>query len=619
MPGPNLVTLTAPDGTAFRDLDHDGVMAPFEDPRLTPQERADDLLPRLSLEDKVGLMFHTIIETGPGGALLEGPGVIATMGTADMVVGRRITHANVHALGDAAESARWSNAVQELAATTSHSVPVTISTDPRHGFAENAGASFAADHFSAWPEPLGLAALDDPAAIEQFADIARREYVAVGIRAALHPQIDLATEPRWGRQYHTFGHDADRVGEYTQAYLDGFQQGADLGPGAVACMAKHFPGGGPQLDGEDAHFPYGREQVYPGGMFDYHLRPFRTAIAAGVSALMPYYGMPVGLEVDGEAIEEVGFSFSRQVITGLLREQLGYDGVVCTDWSLLTDTWVGDQILPARAWGVEHLSRAERMLKVIEAGVDQFGGEECPDLLLDLVREGLVSEARIDESARRLLRVKFQLGLFDDPFVDVAEAERVVGCAEFREAGRLAQARSLVLLENRAQGESPLLPLAPSGRRVYVEGLSPEAAARLGTVVDDPAEADLAVIRLGAPFDPRDDLFLESFFHQGNLEYRPGLVARLKRIAAQCPLIIDAHLERPAILTPLADLATGLLTSFGASGDALVDVLTGEVEPQARLPFEVPRSMDAVRASRTDVPSDTADPVYPLGSGLSYR
>ena len=178
--------------------------------------------------------------------------------------------------------------------------------------------------------------------------------------------------------------------ELGTAYLEGFQQKV-LGPDSVACTSKHFPGGGPQKDGEDAHFPYGREQVYPGGRFAEHLEPFPAVIEAGTAAVMPYYGMPVGLEVDGVAIEEVGFGYNAQVVTGMLREQLGYDGVVLTDWELVNDNHVGDQVLPARAWGVEHLDPHQRMERIIAAGADQFGGEECVDVLLDLVAQGRVT------------------------------------------------------------------------------------------------------------------------------------------------------------------------------------------------------------------------------------
>lgn len=616
-------TLTAEDGTVFRDLDHDGVMAPFEDPRLSPAERAADLTGRLSLEEKAGLFFHTIIETSPDGEVVEGTGPRA-LSTEGMVLDQGITHVNVHALPPSARlAARWANRVQEIAARGPHSIPVTISTDPRHSSIENEGAAFSAGAMSAWPEPLGLGALDDPETVRRFADAARREYVAVGIRAALHPQIDLATEPRWGRQFHTFGPDAERVSRMAEAYLDGFQISGELGPQSVACMAKHFPGGGPQKDGEDPHFPYGREQVYPGGRFEEHLAPFRAAVARGVSALMPYYGMPVGLERGGEAIEEVGFGFNRQVLTGILREELGFEGVICTDWGLLTDTEVMGLPLPARAWGVEHLSLPERMLKALEAGVDQFGGEQCPEVLLELVRSGRVDESRLDASVRRLLMVKFQLGLFENPFVDEDAAEEIVGAAELVAAGREAQAASTTVLVNgraaaggtgTGSGTAEVrLPLAGTDRKVFVWGLGEQAAARLGTVVATPEEADLAVVRLEEPFDPRADLFLEPFFHQGSLEYRPGLLARLRIIAQHAPLVVDATLLRPAILAPLTEIATVLVASYGIGDEALVDALTGATAPRGRLPFEIPSSMDAVRASLTDVPGGTQDPTFAAG------
>lgn len=606
--------LTAPDGTRFRDLNGNGVLDPYEDPRLDVEARTADLLGRLSLEEKCGLMFQTVIEVGESGELVEAPGRISKSPTTSVVVGKNMTHFNVHEIRTARQAAEWNNRLQALAESTPHGIPVTISTDPRHAFVENTGVAFAAGPFSQWPEGLGLAALDDVETVREFADVARREYRAVGIRAALHPQIDLATEPRWGRQAQTLGQDAARVSEFTAAYLQGFQ-GDELGPDSVACTTKHFPGGGPQAGGEDSHFPYGREQVYPGGMFEYHLEPFREAIRRGTAAMMPYYGMPVGLERDGEPIEEVGFGFNRQIVTGLLREELGYDGVVVTDWELVNDNHVGDQVLPARAWGVEHLTAAERMEKILDAGADQFGGEECVDLLIDLVRSGRVSEQRIDASARRLLRVKFALGLFDDPYVDVDEAERIVGNADFREWGERAQSRALTVLVNEERDGTPILPLRVGGT-VYAEGFRPEDLTDLGRVVTDPAEADLALVRIAAPFDHRNDLFLEAWFHQGSLEFPPGLAYRLQQIAARCPLVLVVTLDRPAILTPFVGSAAAIVADYGSSGRAVLDALRGRVAPQGRLPIEIPRSMDAVRRSREDVPSDTEDPLFPVHFGL---
>ncbi|WP_442922389.1 glycoside hydrolase family 3 protein [Microbacterium sp. Root166] len=600
---------TSPDGIPYRDLNGNGVMDPYEDPRRTPQDRVEDLVGRLSIEEKVGLLFQTVIEPGPDGTLLETPGRISKSPTSAVVQGKYINHFNVHRLESAHHAAIWNNALQAMAEKTPHGIPVTISTDPRHSFTENSGVAFSAGPFSQWPDALGLAAIDDPDVIEDFARRAGEEYRAVGIRAALHPQIDLATEPRWARQLQTFGADSERVARYTSAYIAGFQ-GDELGAESVACVTKHFPGGGPQKNGEDAHFPYGREQVYAEGAFTDHLRPFLAAIEAGTAAIMPYYGMPVGLELDGEPVEEVGFGYNRQILTGLLREKLGYDGVVLTDWELVNDNFVGDRVLPARAWGVEELDASGRMLKILGAGADQFGGEECTEVLLELIRSGRVDASRIDESVRRILLVKFQLGLFDNPFVDPEHAAAVVGSAPHRQAGLQAQARSVTVLENRGS----LLPLR-RGQRIYLEGVSPAAVADFATIVDDPAEADLALIRIHAPFQPRDDLFLEDYFHQGSLEFAPGLIYRLRNIGATTPVHLDVIMDRPAILTPLASYMTGLTASFGVSDHALLLALTGEIAPQGALPIEIPRTAAAVESAHESLPG-TDDPLYPLGFGL---
>lgn len=603
--------LTGPDGVAFRDLNRNGVMDPFEDPRRPVAERVEDLLGRLCLAEKIGLMFHTVIEAGADGTVVEGPGAISKTGTAHVVGTKLVNHFNVHELGDPRLAARWHNAVQAIAEDTPHGIPVTISTDPRHAFTENVGASFAAGSFSQWPEMLGLAALRDPDLVRRFADTVRQEYVAVGIRAALHPTLDLATEPRWARQAQTFGSDPDLVTELGVAYLEGLQ-GPAVGPESVACTAKHFPGGGPVRDGEDSHFPYGKEQVYPSGSQDAHLQPFPAAILAGVAGVMPYYSKPVGLTLEGLAIEEVGFGYNHTVVTELLRRRLGFEGVVLSDWELINDNHVGDQVLPARAWGVEDRDPLGRMELLLQAGCDQFGGEECVEVLAELLEQGRVTHARIEESARRLLTVKFRLGLFDDPYVDEDAAAAVVGQESFRAAGLEAQSASVTVLT-----DGGLLPLAGnSTRRVYAEGLRPAVAARLGEVVQRPEDADLAVVRLAAPFEPRDELFLEAWFHQGSLDFQPGLAHRLARIAAHCPLIVDVFLDRPAVLSPLLDVVSTLTVSYGTGDDALVDALTGAVAPVGRLPFDLPRSMADVRAHPEDRPG-FEDPLFPSGFRLT--
>src|SRR6478752_3618252 len=390
--------------------------APYRDTAVPTGEWVSDLLSRMTVEEKAGLMFHQMLFIGPGGELAGAIPEADKLSTQDMVTGQLINHFNVMGGAEPSVMAAWHNRVQDLGRSTRLGIPVTLSTDPRHAFTDNPGASFSSGHFSSWPETLGLAAIGDDAVIERFGDIARQEYLAVGLRVALHPQIDLATEPRWSRINGTFGEDADLTSRMAVAYVRGFQ-GEHLGAHSVSTMVKHFPGGGPQKDGEDPHFSYGREQVYPGGNFDYHLKPFEAVFAAGITQIMPYYGMPVGTEH-----EQVGFAFNKSVITDLLRTRFGFDGIVCSDWGLLTDAMIMGETHVHRAWGLEHLSREELILKALEAGVDQFGGESCPEVIVDLIRDGRLSEARIDISASRLLREKFILGLFDNPFVDPAAA-----------------------------------------------------------------------------------------------------------------------------------------------------------------------------------------------------
>ncbi|WP_412075948.1 glycoside hydrolase family 3 protein [Streptomyces xanthophaeus] len=464
--------------------------------------------------------------------------------------------------------------------------------------------------FSLWPEPPGLAAVGDEELVRAHADIVRQEYLAVGIRLALHPTADLATEPRWPRVLGTFGSDAEVAARMVGAYVRGLQ-GETLGPAGVSAMTKHFPGAGPQLNGEDAHFPYGREQVYPGGNFDYHLIPFEAAFAAGTSQVMPYYAMPVGTPY-----EEVGFGFNKGVITGLLREKYGFDGIVCTDWGLVTDTQIFGAPFPARAWGVEDLDRLTRVERILDAGADQLGGEAAPDLVVELVRTGRVTAERIDASVTRLLREKFVLGLFDDPYVDPDAAARICGSPEFTAAGLAAQSRSITVLKDRpADATAPLLPLAP-GTRIYTEGIDRAVAARYATVVDTPQEAEVAVVRIAAPYDKERTAGFESFFRAGRLDFTEDELRPVLDVASAVATVVGIFLDRAAVIPEIADRAAALVADFGASDTALLDVLFGRVKPEGRLPFELPRSMESVVAGHEDVPDDSGDPLFPYGHGL---
>jgi len=600
------------DGSTFRDLNKNGRLDPYEDSRRPIDERVEDLLAQMTLEEKAGLMFHTMIGMNKDGSLLEEIGPLSPVPASDLVVRRLINHFNVYEVADPRQMAEWYNRLQKLAECTRLGVPVTISSDPRHAFSKNPATGMMAGKFSQWPEPIGLAATGDAGLVEEFGDIARQEYLAVGIRAALHPMADLATEPRWARINGTFGEDAALASRMVAAYIKGFQ-GDALGPESVACMTKHFPGGGPQKGGEDPHFAYGKEQVYPGGNFDYHLLPFEAAFKAGTAHIMPYYGMPVGLP-----IEQVGFGFNKDVVTGLLRGKYGFDGVVCTDWTLLTPVKImGRELIEAKCWGVEGLSVAERAKKALEAGVDQFGGESCPDVIVGLVRSGQIAEARIDASVRRLLRDKFRLGLFDNPYVDPEAAERIVGNDAFRQAGELAQRKSIVLLKNSETPAGMILPIRGKPR-IYVENVDPEVVGRYGQVVENVEDADVAILRLEAPYEQREG-FLERHFHAGELDFKGEEKARILDVLERVPTIVDIYLDRPAVLPEIAEKSAGLLADFGASDGAVLDVIFGLFTPSGRLPFEMPSSMDAVRKQKEDVPCDSENPLFSFGYGLTYR
>lgn len=263
-----------------------------------------------------------------------------------------------------------------------------------------------------------------------------------------------------------------------------------------------------------------------------------------------------------------------------------------------------------------------RFVQAVHAGVDQFGGTERADLLLDAVRAGELAEARLDSSVQRVLAGKFALGLFENPYVDTSDAARRVGTEAFRSAGLDAQRRSLVLLENKGA----ILPLRPKSStaplRVYVRGISPEAVTQPGwTVVADPKQADVAILRLTAPFETLHPAYIfGAMQHEGNLAFRDGDpdYEAFKQVSAAVPTVVTVYLDRPAILTPLKERSRALIANFGASDAALLDVLAGGAKPGGKLPFELPSSMDAVLAQKPDVPHDSARPLYPLGFGLRY-
>jgi beta-glucosidase len=608
-----LIVSSCASAVAYRDLNKNGKMDVYEDKTKSIDARVSDLLKQMTLEEKAGMMFINgarINDDGSLGKQPPKPGQFAFGLTADeLITNKKMNHFNLWAIPGIPALATWYNNVQQFAEKTRLGIPVTIASDPRNAFSENI-FTLTANAFSLWPEQLGFAAIGDEQLMQDFANISRQEYMAVGIREALHPMADLATEPRWPRTSGTFGEDAQLSAKLIKAYVLGYQ-GQALDSNSVACMTKHFSGGGPQKEGLDAHFEFQKGQVYPGNNFNYHLIPFEAAFAAHTASIMPYYGVPTG-----QTHENVGFAFNKEIITGLLRDKYHFDGVVCTDWGLINDTRMKDFTWPARAWGAEQLTPEQRVQKVIDAGVDQFGGEDCPELVVNLVKAGKVSEGRIDESVRRLLWQKFQLGLFDNPYIDASKAASIVGNAEFKKKGEEAQRRAVTLLKN----DNNTLPLATGKLKIYVMNINPEVASQYGTVVKTPKEADIAIVRLRAPWYPVEtpNTFAQGF-HHGDLDFKGAKKDSILQLLSAVPTIVDIYLDRPAVIPEISAKAKGLLANYGASDAAVLDVIFGKYKPGGKLPFELPSSMEAVRNQKEDVPYDSKDPLYKFGFGLSYE
>ena len=614
-------------GLQFKDLNRNGKLDKFEDWRLSPEERADSLLLQLSIADMAGLMVHGTLPAvgGAEASIGLGSGYDAEK-SREFIAERRINTFITRLGGDPTKIAEANNQMQEIAESTRFAIPLTISTDPRNSFLYVPGASVEAGSFSKWPEPTGFAAVNDPALTRRYADTIRREYMAVGIREALSPQADLATEPRWARLNGTFGEDADVARTQVEAYVEGMQNGkAGLRPDSVVTVVKHWVGYGAQKDGWDSHNYYGRFSAITNAVLAYHIKPFLGAFDAHVAAVMPTYSILENVSVNGKPLEKVGAGFSKPLLTDLLRDTYGFKGVVVSDWGITSDCNAAcrDGVAPgqkpgtddiAMSWGVLEMGRSDRFAKAINAGVDQAGGTEDVSALLEAEKSGKLSEARMREAAKRILVQKFAIGLFENPYVDAAAAKETVGNEASLKAGEEAQQRAMVLLENRRS----TVPIR-RGTKVWLFHVAPDVAKARGlVVVDTPAQAEVAIIRAETPSEElHPGYFFGSRQHEGRLNLQAGDPAYDALL--QCdktPAVMTVYMDRPAILTDVKDKVAALYADFGVSDASLLDVLMGNGKAQGHLPFELPSSMEAVTAQRSDVPHDSVKPLYPFGYAL---
>ena len=541
------VNIIQVDGLAFKDLNKNGSLDIYEDWRKPVAERAKDLAAKMTVEQMAGLMLYSrhqavpAPEAGMFTGTYNGKPFSKSGAKASDLSDQQIaflTKDNLrHVLMTSVESpivaAEWNNNIQALVEGIGVGIPANNSSDPRNGANKdaeyNAGSG---GSISQWPEELGLAATFDPAITKQFGSIAAKEYRALGIATALSPQIDLATEPRWNRFVGTFGEDPKLATDMARAYVDGFQtspKSIDAYEGwgnlSVNAMVKHWPSGGPEEGGRDGHFAYGKFAVYPGNNFETHLKPFVDGafkLEGGTkkaSAVMPYY--TISYDQDKKYGENVGNGFSKYIVTDLLRNKFGYEGVVCTDWLITANEGPTPDVFAGKSWGVEKLTVAERHYKVLMAGVDQFGGNNDINPVLEAYQMGVKERGetfmrkRFEQSAVRLLLNIFRVGLFENSYLDPMETKAIVGKPEFMKAGYDAQLKSVVMIKNQnktlpiQKGKTVYIPkrVTPAGINFFGQP-SPEKTEypvnlelikKYYNVTEDPAKADFAIVFIKSP------------------------------------------------------------------------------------------------------------------------
>ena len=703
------VKIIVVDGLAFKDLSGNGVLEPYEDWRLPAKDRARDLASRLSIEEIAGLMLYSSHQPIPqtagdvyGGKTFKDSG--AQPWELTDVQKAFLKDDNVRAVlvtkvESPATAARWNNRLQAFVEGIGHGIPANNSSDPRNetGTADEFLAG-AGGQISLWPRPIGMGAIMDPDLVKRFGEIASREYRALGITTALSPQVDLATDPRWRRNHGCFSEDPQLVTDYAKASCDGFQtsKGDALiadgwGYHSVNAMIKHWPGGGSEEGGRDSHYSFGKFAVYPGGMFETRLDPFVDGgfrLDDGTdkaSAVMSFYTVPWGIDPSGD---NVAMSYSRYIITELLRNRYGYDGVVCTDW-VVTGDYPAVNKHWGKPWGVEHLTVAERHYRALLAGVDQFGGNQDKEPLIEAYRMWvrdhgeLSARERFEVSARRLLLNSFRVGLFENPYVDPEEATRIVGNPEYMQAGYEAQLRSIVMVKN----HNNCLPMAPK-LRVYLPKrhfpamtgfwgekyeertdypIRRELVEQYFTVVDDPSQADFALVDIDEPmggfgYSSADLETGGNGYMPISLQYRPytattarqpsiaggdpkepftdrsyrgktvttvnesdlDLVLDTKRLMGDKLVIVTININRPTVLSELEKSADAILLCFGVQNKAKLDIISGMFEPQGLLPFQMPTDMESVERQNEDVPRDVTPyhdsdgNVYDFAHGLNW-
>jgi beta-glucosidase len=675
-------------GRSFKDANGNGTLDPYEDWRIAVDDRVADLVGRMTLAEKAGLMLIETLNADCGGAVPQrGKDFIDKQQMSHFIFRNPVTATPV--CGSTAgrngqpltpmQAAQFTNAVQQLCEATRLGIPALfksnarnhIDPDARAGVNESAGA------LSAFPKETGIAAaalgMGDMSPVKDLALVVGEEWRSIGLRGMYGYMADLSTEPRWFRVHETFSEDADLNANIIRTLVEDLQGGPLSPTSPVALTIKHFPGGGPQELGLDPHYTFGKTQVYPRGNLGYHLKPFIAAINAGVSSIMPYYGVPIDVTYDGVKYDQIGMAFSRQIVTDLLRGTLGFKGYVNSDTGIIN----------SRAWGLETKSVPERVAAAINGGTDILSGFSVNETITDLVAARLITEARVNEAARRILKEQFLLGLFENPYVDPGNATRTIGQERFRAKGLDVQRQSIVLLQNQDRAGGKTLPLKV-GSRLYIMGdftkasveqygftvtdgnhaagqARPSAAGHDYAVIsitalnppqvtrnyqsgdaatganpafispitrrtygaDDPTELDNALVFGGAFPWEASSLSFTAMAASQSWAIRPSLAdikAVMSEVGARKTILV-VYFRQPFVLDEASGLknAGAILAHFSVSDSALMDVLSGKFKPRGRLPFALANSLQAIVDNDPDMPGYPArDTLYSFGFGLSY-
>ena len=579
------------DGYQFKDLNDNGALDPYEDWRLTPEERAEDLLSQMDATQKASQMVHLTLVSKKDSWFNENN------------VGFALVYEYI--FDSATEAAKRTNEIQELSESAPLGIPVIFSMDTE------AGAAFVKDA-TFLPDEINQGAVNDPEQVTRLNQVLKEELMAVGVRMALSPDADLITDPRWGRNQECYSEDTDVVQSLIVAAVQALQGGSELTEDSVIATVKHFPGSGGQTDGVD-----GTPLTIQEDSIDLHLAGFRAAIEAGVAAVMPY-GYSTVPYLGGDAVENSADQ-SAAVMTDLLRGELGYTGLIQTDWGL---NFVG----------------------ATNAGADILGGAGVRSTR-QLV-EG-VDEERLTDACRRILIAKFQLGIFENPYVDEENAAQVLGSQEHRAVAKEAAARSFTLLKY--ENASPL-----AGQKLVVAGTLAEDVRALnsGWTAKDPVElagttileafqnkagsenvtyipdasqvpADLsgttAMVVIGEASGTH-----EPAWGTDTLEFPQEQVELVKALKDAGANVVEVVLmNRAYVMTDMVDMADSVLLAYRpgvtCGAEAIADALFGETAITGKTPFQIPRTMEQVLNQREDLPKDIQDPLFDYGFGIEVE